>query len=54
MKRVTAAGGKAVNGLKMLLYQGVIAYELWNQLKVDETLIKEVYGLMEKEFEHHE
>ena len=30
MKYVRAAGGKAVGGLDMLIYQGVIAYELWN------------------------
>lgn len=30
MKLVTQAGGKAVNGLNMLLYQGIEAFELWN------------------------
>lgn len=30
MKRVSLAGGKAYNGLDMLIYQGVIAFELWN------------------------
>ena len=30
MKYVRAAGGKAVGGLDMLIYQGVIAYELWS------------------------
>lgn len=30
MKLTEAAGGHAVNGLNMLLYQGVISYELWN------------------------
>ena len=30
MRLVEDAGGKAFNGLKMLLYQGIIAYELWN------------------------
>lgn len=30
MKLVKAAGGRAVGGLDMLLYQGIIAYELWN------------------------
>lgn len=54
MRRVEQAGGKAVNGLKMLLYQGVIAYELWNDITVEEPLIKELYELMKKELESHD
>lgn len=34
MKLVQEAGGKAYNGLKMLLYQGIIAYELWNEVEI--------------------
>lgn len=30
MRLVREAGGKAVNGLKMLVYQGAVSYELWN------------------------
>lgn len=30
MRYIKDAGGKACNGLMMLLYQGVIGYELWN------------------------
>ena len=30
MKLCRRNGAKAYNGLKMLLYQGIIAYELWN------------------------
>lgn len=30
MKYVKAAGGRAVNGLNMLLYQGAASFELWN------------------------
>lgn len=30
MRLVRASGGSAVGGLDMLLYQGIIAYELWN------------------------
>lgn len=33
----------AVNGLKMLLYRGILAYELWNDLTVSETLTDKVY-----------
>lgn len=43
MRLVEDAGGKAFNGLKMLLYQGIIAYELWNGISVPEELAEEVY-----------
>lgn len=49
MKRVRAAGGTAFNGLKMLLYQGIIAYELWNGVSVSERMAAEIYLRMEKE-----
>lgn len=43
MKMVQAAGGRAMNGLDMLLYQGLIAYELWNpDVKVDKDTIDTV------------
>lgn len=48
MHLVKEGGGKAYNGLKMLLYQGVIAYELWNQVKVPEEAAGEVYGLLKE------
>lgn len=44
MRLVKAHGGKAHNGLKMLLYQGIIAYELWNDVKVTEEEAQIVYG----------
>lgn len=43
MKLVRENGGRAYNGLKMLLYQGVIAYELWNDVKVSEEEAQLVY-----------
>lgn len=43
MKLVKANGGQAYNGLKMLLYQGVIAYELWNDVEVSEKEAQIVY-----------
>lgn len=51
MKQVRAQGGMACNGLKMLLYQGVIAYELWNELTVEEETCRKVLALLEKQFE---
>lgn len=43
MKLVRENGGQAYNGLKMLLYQGVIAYELWNRVEVSEARAQIVY-----------
>ncbi len=41
MKYVSAAGGRAFNGLNMLLYQGVAAFELWNPgVRVEAAAIK--------------
>ncbi len=46
MEAVEAAGGRAFNGLKMLLWQGIIAYELWTGSKVDGALAREAYEAM--------
>lgn len=43
MRLVRAHGGRAYNGLKMLLYQGIIAYELWNEIAVPESEAQIVY-----------
>lgn len=49
MKRVRQSGGKAYHGLKMLLYQGIIAYELWNEVSVSEEMAAQVYERLERE-----
>lgn len=46
MKLVKAQGKKAYGGLRMLLYQGIIAYELWTGQKVDKELAGKVYQEM--------
>lgn len=46
MKLVKAHGGRAFCGYKMLLYQGIIAYELWTGKKIDEALAGQVYEKM--------
>lgn len=51
MRLVSQAGGKAYHGLKMLLYQGIDAYELWNDVTVSEKLAEAVYQRMKKELE---
>ena len=46
MRLVRENGGRACNGLSMLLYQGIIAYELWNHVEVTEKDAGEIYGIM--------
>ncbi len=48
MQLVKSHGGRACHGLKMLLYQGVIAYELWNGVSVPEEIAMQVYGLLDE------
>lgn len=53
MRLVRENGGQAYNGLKMLLYQGVEAYELWNGIQVEKSLALKVYETMKREIESH-
>ena len=46
MSLVKEHGGRAFNGLKMLLYQGIIAYELWNDISVSEDVAQQILGKM--------
>lgn len=43
MRLVTANGGVAFNGLKMLLYQAIDAFELWNGCKVSDEDAHKIY-----------
>jgi len=43
MELVQKQGGNAYNGLKMLLYQGIIAYELWTGQSIGDELAGKVY-----------
>ncbi len=43
MRLVEENGGRAYNGLKMLLYQAVRAYELWTKTTVSDEIVDEVY-----------
>lgn len=42
-------GAKCISGLKMLLYQGIKAYELWNETSVSGDLSERVYDRLLKE-----
>ena len=46
MKFVKEAGGEAYNGLKMLIYQAVCAYEIWNEVAVPAEVIKDLEKLI--------
>ncbi len=48
MQLVREAGGRAYHGLKMLLYQGIIAYELWNDVVVPEEMTEAVYEILKE------
>jgi shikimate 5-dehydrogenase len=49
LKQAEAFGCKSINGLGMLFYQGVLAYELWMDLKIPDQILKELY----KEFSNY-
>lgn len=46
MELTKAAGGKAYNGSRMLLYQGIIAYELWTGIQIGEELADKAFEKM--------
>lgn len=48
MKKTEQAGAKAYNGLKMLLFQGIIAYELWNDCRIPEDMAEQVYKIVKE------
>ena len=37
------ADAKAINGLGMLFYQGIFAYEIWTGIKIKEEIAKDLY-----------
>lgn len=48
MSLVEEGGGRSFNGLKMLLYQGIIAYELWTEATVSRELSMQAYEAMKE------
>ena len=46
MELTEAAGGKAYNGLKMLLFQGIRSFEIWNDVHVDDAFAEELLAGM--------
>lgn len=50
MELAKEAGAKTCNGLMMLLYQAVEAFELMNEVKVTEEAVLEIKGKLEEKF----
>ena len=48
MQLAKESGAKAYNGLKMLLYQGVAAYEMWNRVEVSQEVVGAAYEALLK------
>lgn len=48
MKLVKQEGGRSYNGLRMLLFQGIYAYELWNDISVPDEWAGEVLNKLEE------
>lgn len=48
MKLVKEHGGKSYNGLRMLLFQGIYAYELWNGISIPDEWAAEVLQQMKE------
>lgn len=46
MQLVKEQGAPAYNGLKMLLYQGIEAFELWNQCKIEDESAYKLYEML--------
>ena len=46
MRLVEKNGGKAFNGLKMLLYQGILAFSLWSGAEITEAQEKDALSRM--------
>lgn len=49
MRLVKEQGGRAFNGLKMLAYQAIHAYELWNDVSVDEAEADKIIQKLKEE-----
>ncbi len=52
MQLVSKHGGKAYNALKMLLYQAVIAYELWHDISIPQQVVDDIYVELKRKVYH--
>ncbi|HEY8805900.1 MAG TPA: shikimate dehydrogenase [Clostridium sp.] len=52
LKYAEEAGLKAVNGLYMLVGQGIASQEIWNDIKIPKSIIDEIYDELDKGVEN--
>lgn len=52
LKYAEELGLKTVNGLYMLVCQGIAAQEIWNDIKITKGIIDEIHDELEKELEN--
>lgn len=48
MELTKAAGGRVYNGARMLVYQGIIAFELWTGTSIGQDMADELCGMMQQ------
>lgn len=48
MKLCKASGADCHNGLRMLLYQGITAYELWHDIRISDEMAEELFVRLNK------
>lgn len=53
LEDASKCGCKIANGLGMLFYQGIYAYEIWMGIKLPEDMLKELYGLFTRSFSYN-
>ncbi|MDD2969949.1 MAG: shikimate dehydrogenase [Lachnospiraceae bacterium] len=49
MEKIEEAGGVSYNGLGMLLFQAIDAFELWNHIEISDEVAMETYELLKAE-----
>lgn len=49
MRLVRAHGGRACNGMKMLVYQAIHAYELWNGVEIETAEAEKIIRILKEE-----
>ena len=52
MKLAVQHGAKAYNGLRMLVFQGIISFEMWNGTEVDDALAMHIYHRLEAKLDN--
>ncbi len=53
LKEAEKQGCKAINGLGMLIYQGIYAYEIWTGSKVPDSIKDELFNQLSNVFSQH-